>query len=124
MKAHQRAESIGAIAIIDNGSGMIPKMAEYALSWGSGTHFDEPDFIGKFGFGLPNASINEPVGGSLHQNRRSNCHHEGVARRPRRQGSRSAANPRPVEAELPDFVQAYLDKKGLPFDHGERSSSG
>ena len=59
LKAHQRAESITAVAVIDNGSGMIPKMAQYALSWGSGTHFDDPGFIGKFGFGLPNASINQ-----------------------------------------------------------------
>jgi hypothetical protein len=29
------------------------------LSWGGGTQFDDPDFIGKFGFGLPNASINQ-----------------------------------------------------------------
>ncbi|MGH6972529.1 MAG: ATP-binding protein, partial [Caulobacteraceae bacterium] len=34
LKAHQRADSISAIAFIDNGSGMIPKMAQYALSWG------------------------------------------------------------------------------------------
>ncbi len=24
----------------------------------------------------------------------------------------------PVQAELPEFVQAYLDRNGLPFDHG------
>lgn len=47
------------MAFIDNGSGMLPKMARYALSWGSGAHFDDPAFIGKFGFGLPNASINQ-----------------------------------------------------------------
>jgi hypothetical protein len=56
LKAYQRADSINAIAFIDNGSGMLLKMAQYALSWGSGTHFDEPAFIGKFGFGLPNAA--------------------------------------------------------------------
>jgi hypothetical protein len=38
LKAHQCADSISAIAFIDNGSGMLPKMAQYALSWGSGTH--------------------------------------------------------------------------------------
>lgn len=47
------------IAFIDNASGMIPQMVRFALSWGGGTHIDEPDFIGKFGFGLPNASINQ-----------------------------------------------------------------
>ncbi len=40
------------VAFIDDGSGMLPKMARYALSWGGGTHFDEHPFIGKFGFSL------------------------------------------------------------------------
>src|SRR5262249_52403440 len=52
LKARERKESISAVAFIDNGAGMLPQMARYALSWGSGTHFDDPDFIGKFGFGL------------------------------------------------------------------------
>jgi hypothetical protein len=28
---------------------------------GGGTHFDDPEFISKFGFGLPNASINQSL---------------------------------------------------------------
>src|SRR6266550_8221230 len=54
-----RSDSVTGIAFIDNGAGMIPEMARYALSWGGGTHFDDPSFIGKFGFGLPNSSINQ-----------------------------------------------------------------
>ena len=50
---------VKSVAMIDNGSGMIPPMARFSLSWGGGTHFDDPNFIGKFGFGLPNASINQ-----------------------------------------------------------------
>jgi hypothetical protein len=34
-------------------------MARFALSRGGGIHFDDLNFIGKFGFGLPNASINQ-----------------------------------------------------------------
>jgi hypothetical protein len=34
LQAHQRQESISAVAFIDDGSGMLPKMARYALSWG------------------------------------------------------------------------------------------
>lgn len=64
LQKHQRTESISAIAFIDNGSGMLPKMAQYALSWGSGTHFDDPAFIGKFGFGLPNAPGRENWSGN------------------------------------------------------------
>lgn len=49
---------VSSVAFIDNGAGMLPKMARYALSWGGGTHFDDPSEIGRFGFGLPNSSIN------------------------------------------------------------------
>ncbi|MBB3890550.1 hypothetical protein GGQ61_001267 [Phenylobacterium haematophilum] len=119
LKAYQRADSVSAIAFIDNGSGMIPKMAQYALSWGAGTHFDEPDFIGKFGFGLPNASINQtrlvevytkvagaPVVTKAWLDARDVKDH----------GLQEI--PTPVEAQLPEFVQTYLDKKGLSFEHG------
>ena len=50
---------VSNIAFIDNGPGMLPEMARYAVTWGGGTHFDEQTFIGRFGFGLPNASINQ-----------------------------------------------------------------
>ena len=119
LKAHQRAESISSIAFIDNGSGMIPKMAQYALSWGAGTHFDEPDFIGKFGFGLPNASINQTrlvevytkIAGA-----KAITKSWLDARDVKDHGLQEI--PEPVEADLPEFVQSYLDKRGLPFDHG------
>src|SRR5205807_904123 len=52
-------KTVTAIAFIDNGSGMIPEMIRYALTWGGGTHFDDHEFIGRFGFGLPNSSINQ-----------------------------------------------------------------
>lgn len=119
LKAHQRAESISAIAFIDNGSGMIPRMAQYALSWGSGTHFDEPDFIGKFGFGLPNASINQTklvevytkVSGATAVTKAWLD-----ARNVKAHALQTISDP--VEASLPDFVQVYLDKQGLAFEHG------
>jgi hypothetical protein len=118
-KAHQRADSISAIAFIDNGSGMIPKMAQYALSWGSGTHFDDPAFIGKFGFGLPNASINQTrlvevytkVAGATTVTKAWLD-----AREVKAHGLQSI--PDPVEAALPEFVQTYVDRQGLAFEHG------
>ena len=56
---HERRDAVSAVAFIDDGPGMLPKMARYALSWGGGTHFDDPTGIGRFGFGLPNSSINQ-----------------------------------------------------------------
>ena len=56
---HERRDAVSAVAFIDDGPGMVPAMARYALSWGGGTHFNEPTGIGRFGFGLPNSSINQ-----------------------------------------------------------------
>lgn len=55
----QRKNAVSAIAFIDDGPGMLPRMTRFALSWGGGTHFKDPKGIGKFGFGLPNSSINQ-----------------------------------------------------------------
>lgn len=119
LKAHQRSNSIHAMAFIDNGSGMLPKMARYALSWGSGTHFDDPAFIGKFGFGLPNASINQTRLVEVYtKTADAKVITKAVldARRVKTHGLHTIEET--VEAKLPDFVQAYLDKMGRPFDHG------
>lgn len=119
LAANQRAETIHAIAFIDNGSGMLPKMARYALSWGSGTHFDEPGFIGKFGFGLPNASINQTRHVEVYTKTAdapSITKATLDARQVKTHGLHTIGEPE--EAVLPDFVQAYLDKAGMPFDHG------
>ncbi len=59
MKKHQRRETVQAVAFIDDGPGMLPEMARYALTWGGGTHHKDPTGIGRFGFGLPNSSINQ-----------------------------------------------------------------
>lgn len=119
LKAHQRAESITGIAFIDNGSGMLPRMAQYALSWGSGTHFDDPSFIGKFGFGLPNASINQTRLVEVYTKVAGAPTITKVwldVREVKQHGLQSI--PEPVDAQLPDFVQTYLDKKGIAFEHG------
>lgn len=118
-QANQRAASLNAIAFIDNGSGMIPKMAQYALSWGASTHFDDPSFIGKFGFGLPNASINQTKQVEVYTKvAGANAITKAWldVRDVRSHGLQSI--PDTVEAELPEFVQVYLDSKQLAFEHG------
>ena len=119
LKAYQRSDSISAVAFIDNGSGMIPKMAQYALSWGAGTHFDDPSFIGKFGFGLPNASINQTQFVQVYT-KTAGAKAVTMAWLDIREVKEHALQTisDPVEANLPDFVQAYLDKQGLAFEHG------
>lgn len=119
-RAHERKNSVVAAAFIDNGSGMLPEMARYALSWGGGTHFDEHDFIGKFGFGLPNASINQTRRVEVYTRTSPDepiikawldideYTGEGVVQQIKA----------PERDELPAFVSRYLKEQKMTFDHG------
>ena len=112
---------VDAIAFIDDGPGMLRKMIRYALCWGGGTHHDEPapNHIGRFGFGLPNSSIN--------QTRLVEVYSRTAAEEPIYKswlnldeftdfGAESV--PRPEEDNLPEFVQRHLKRNGREFDHG------
>ncbi|NOT35551.1 MAG: hypothetical protein HOP12_15510 [Candidatus Eisenbacteria bacterium] len=118
-KVHGRTESVTAIAFIDDGAGMLPQMARCALCLGGGTHFDEASFIGKFGFGLPNSSINQTKRVEVYTKTEDDPaiymtyldvnevqHHGRVD------------IPEAVEKPLPRFVQRHLEKSGFNFDHG------
>lgn len=118
-KAHQRQDAVSAIAFIDDGSGMIPKMARYALSWGGGTHFDDSDFIGKFGFGLPNASINQTRRVEVYTKTKGSSDITKAwldATEVQNHGVQSI--PEPVKSDLPEFVKRHLAKRGMSFEHG------
>ena len=47
------------IAVLDNGSGMNSNTLWMALQFGNGTHLNDRTGIGRFGMGLPNASISQ-----------------------------------------------------------------
>ena len=47
------------IAVLDNGSGMDVQTLWMALQFGNGTRLDDRSGIGRFGMGLPNASISQ-----------------------------------------------------------------
>lgn len=119
VKSKRGRELVTNVAFIDDGSGMIPNMIRYALTLGGGTHFDDPDFIGKFGFGLPNSSIN--------QTRRVEVYSRVQKSDPIMRAvldvievsetGLQTVNP-PENAELPGFVRDYMKRTGLEFDHG------
>jgi len=115
----ERKDAVTAIAFIDDGPGMRPKMARFALSWGGGTHTREPDFIAKFGFGLPNSSIN--------QTRRVEVYTKTVEDKGwiRAVLDINEVPPyglmqigEPVAASLPQFVGQFLDRKGITLKSG------
>jgi Histidine kinase-, DNA gyrase B-, and HSP90-like ATPase len=47
------------IAIVDNGWGMTPRMVRASLIWGAGTRLDSREGFGKYGYGLPSASVSQ-----------------------------------------------------------------
>jgi len=53
--------SLDSMAVLDNGIGMSPDVLQIALQFGNGTHIEKgsQNGIGKFGMGLPAASISQ-----------------------------------------------------------------
>src|SRR5205814_703028 len=45
------------IAVIDDGSGMEPDMTRAAVLWGGGHRENSRELFGRYGFGLPSASV-------------------------------------------------------------------
>jgi hypothetical protein len=119
IQRESKRELVKAIAFIDNGSGMLPEMARYALTWGGGTHFDEPTFIGKFGFGLPNASINQTRRTEVYtRTGKSEKFTKACLDLKQFTDFDQQSIPVPAPSALPTFVQKYLDRAGLNLDHG------
>lgn len=47
------------LAVIDDGYGMEPKMVRASLVWGAGTRLENREGFGKYGYGLPSASVSQ-----------------------------------------------------------------
>jgi len=111
-----RKGNVTQIAVIDDGCGMIPEMIRVAVLWG-GTHRENSrKGIGRFGYGLPSASVSQgqrfevysqPDGGQIHMTSVDLQEIEqGKFTNDRGQIVVPAAKP----SKLPRFVQDYIDK--------------
>jgi Histidine kinase-, DNA gyrase B-, and HSP90-like ATPase len=119
-KTYQRRDTVTAIAFIDDGSGMLPEMARYSLSWGGGTHFHDHEFIGKFGFGLPNASINQTRRVEVYTRiSKGEAWTKAWLDIGEYSGEGSTQSiPEPKQANLPEFVTRYLERTKWELDRG------
>lgn len=116
---HTTRPVVSSVGFIDNGAGMLEKMARFALSWGGGTHFDDPNFIGKFGFGLPNASINQTRKVEVYtRTKKTDPITMSWLNLDDYRSFDQQCVPEPVHADLPDFIKKYMKKNGLEFEHG------
>ena len=121
-KGGKKRKSVSQVAFIDDGAGMSPEMIRFALSWGGGIHHDEPEFIGKFGFGLPNASVNQTELTQVYSRRNAD---EPWMRGELDVNAAASANgnatiPAPMEAPdgPPEFVRQYLERNKLSLETG------
>jgi len=57
--ARRVRRNVTHVAVLDNGSGMDADVLAIALQFGNGTHLGDRDGIGRFGMGLPSASISQ-----------------------------------------------------------------
>lgn len=56
---HRERSRVSRIAVLDNGDGMNARTLRMALQFGNGTRLNDRTGIGRFGMGLPNASISQ-----------------------------------------------------------------
>lgn len=57
--AHRTVQQVKKIAVYDNGDGMTPETLKVTLQFGMGTRLRSRKGMGRFGIGLPNASISQ-----------------------------------------------------------------
>jgi hypothetical protein len=117
---HQRANTVMAVAFIDDGPGMLPEMARYALTWGGGTHHKDPTGIGRFGFGLPNSSINQTKRVEVYTKTEDAETWSKVFLDIKNVSEFGKVNIDPPEemAELPGFVTEYMGHQGIKLKSG------
>lgn len=116
---NERKNAVSAIAFIDDGPGMTPKMARYSLTWGGGTHHDDPIKIGKFGFGLPNSSINQTKRVEVYSRTKPDSEWTRAVLDITNLPEHGLVSVEPTEAaDLPKFVQEYLDRKKIDLKTG------
>lgn len=113
------------IAVIDNGHGMEPKMVRACLIWGAGTRAENREGFGKYGYGLPSASVSQCHKVSVYSKTPDGTWHlayldiDEIKDGKWTKGNRIEM-PTAQPEELPDFVKDYLDKQGrlAEFGHG------
>jgi len=114
----KRRDAVRAIAFIDNGPGMLPRMLQYALTWGGGTHSRNPRGIGKFGFGLPNSSLNQTTRVEVYSRTKGKPWYRAFLDVSALSEFADVNIEQPTPAELPGFVTAYLGKHRWKLESG------
>ncbi|ATX81730.1 Histidine kinase-, DNA gyrase B-, and HSP90-like ATPase [Mariprofundus ferrinatatus] len=66
---------INELAVYDDGGGMPPSVLEICLQFGNGTRLSSRSGIGRFGIGLPNASVSQAKRIDVYSWQNNECYH-------------------------------------------------
>ncbi|TLS74441.1 ATP-binding protein [Photobacterium damselae] len=99
--AKRRIKYVNQIAIFDNGKGMLPHTLQQALQFGGGAHRDDPNGIGKFGMGLPSATISQCRRLDIYSWKSGKCYYTYLDVNEIERGNLSAV-PEPIEKSIPE----------------------
>jgi hypothetical protein len=117
---------VESIAVIDNGHGMIPEMIRFAVMWG-GTHREnDRDGMGRYGYGLPSASVSQgkrftvyscPPDGRMHA---VTIDIDEIGQGNYADGAGDIVIPEAAAAKLPGFVNEHIAAQlpGGKLEHG------
>jgi hypothetical protein len=113
------------IAVVDNGHGMEPKMIRASLVWGAGTRADNRSGFGKYGYGLPSASVSQCHRVTVYSKTPGGSWHSAYLDIDEIKDGKWAKDnrieiPEQTAAEPPRGVTAFLKKQGRwdDFAHG------
>jgi len=114
---HRQRRRIHQIGVYDNASGMDRNTLRMALQFGNGTHLDadQQKGIGKFGMGLPNASISQCRRVEVWSWQRGQCLHTYLDLDEIERGQMREV-PEPSEQQIPEYWRRLIrDEVG---EHG------
>ena len=111
------------IAVIDDGHGMEEKMVRASLIWGAGTRAENRAGFGKYGYGLPSASVSQCHRVSVFSKTQDGEWHRAYLDIDEiKDGKWNKGNriemPSAEPMNPPDFVNQFLEKQDRKLDHG------
>jgi hypothetical protein len=112
------------VAVIDNGWGMVPAMVRASLVWGAGTRPKERQGFGKYGYGLPSASVSQCLRVEVYSKIKDGPWAKSLLDVEEISQGKWTTNhrintPKYVLAEPPEFVVDHLKaQKRWPMEHG------